>query len=110
MKREINKNNFDNKIYSDIKDILYNINEISQKNINELINKDKQFDLEIKNGKNANLNNQINESNKNDNINNNKEIINNLNNYKDITNEYGLLLGQIKDYNSLFEQINKNNV
>ena len=110
LKKEINKNNFDNKIYSDIKDILYNINEISQKNINELINKDKQFDLEIKNGKNANLNNQINESNKNDNINNNKEIINNLNNYKDITNEYGLLLGQIKDYNSLFEQINKNNV
>ena len=107
LKREINKNNFDNKIYSDIKDILYNINEVSQKNINELINKDKQFDLEIKKEKNTDSINQINESNENK---EKKEIINNLNNNKELTNEYGLLLGQFKEYNALFEQINKNNI
>ena len=107
LKREINKNNFDNKIYSDIKDILYNINEVSQKNINELINKDKQFDLEIKKEKNTDSINQISESNENK---EKKEIINNLNNNKELTNEYGLLLGQFKEYNALFEQINKNNI
>ena len=37
-----------------------------------------------------------------------KEIINNLNNNKELTNEYGLLLSQFKEYNALFDQINKN--
>ena len=75
------------------------MNEASKKNINELINKDKQFNIDTQ---------KINKQpDKLDDI-DYKEILNNLNNYKEITNEYGALLGEIKNFNNNFEQINKN--
>ena len=108
LKKELNKyNDNNNKFFSDIKNILNNMNEMSQKNINDLINKEKQFDLEIKNIKNVKINKQMDELNVDD---DNKEIINNLNNCNDITNAYGELIGQIKNYNIIFEQINKDNL
>ena len=107
LKKELSKCNIDNKIYLDIKNMLNTLNENSQKSINELFNKDKQFELEIKNLKNTN-------NNKNDKLNEfeetNKEIINYLNNFKEVSKEYELLLGEIKNNNNIFEQINKNNL
>ena len=107
LKKQLNNCNIDKKIYSDIRNILNTINENSKKNLDELINKDKQFDLDIQKANNININkiNENLEENKDD-----KEILDNLNNYKNITNEYGDLLGQIKNYNNIFEQINKNNI
>jgi len=107
LKQEINKYNDNNKFFSDIKNSLYNMNETSQKNINDLINKEKQFDLEIKNVKNENINKQMDELNDNG---ENKEIIKNLNNYNDIANEYETLIGLLKNNNIIFEQINKDNL
>ena len=107
LKKELSKYNIDNKIYLDIRNMLNTLNENSQKSINELFNKDKQFELEIKNLKNTN-------NNKNDKLNEfeetNKEIINYLNNFKEVSKEYELLLGEIKNNNNIFEQINKNNL
>ena len=107
LKKELSKYNIDNKIYLDIRNMLNTLNENSQKSINELLNKDKQFELEIKNLKNTN-------NNKNDKLNEfeetNKEIINYLNNFKEVSKEYELLLGEIKNNNNIFEQINKNNL
>ena len=107
LKQEINKYNDNNKFFSDIKNSLYNMNEMSQKNINDLINKEKQFDLEIKNIKNENINKQMDELND---TGENKEIIKNLNNYNDITKEYETLIGLLKNNNIIFEQINKDNL
>ena len=99
LKEQLNKYNNDTKTYSEIKNILYTMNESSKKNINELINKDKQFNIDTQ---------KINKQpDKLDDI-DYKEILNNLNNYKEITNEYEALLGEIKNFNNNFEQINKN--
>ena len=40
----------------------------------------------------------------------NKEIINNLNNSSETINAYGELISQLKNYNIIFEQINKDNL
>ena len=99
LKEQLNKYNNDTKTYSEIKNMLYTMNEASKKNINELINKDKQFNIDTQ---------KINKQpDKLDDI-DYKEILNNLNNYKEITNEYEALLGEIKNFNNNFEQINKN--
>ena len=75
------------------------MNETCNKNINELINKDKQFTIDSKKIEKP-LNN----------IYDNEELINNIKNVKNISNEQETLLGQVKNCNNIFEQINKDNM
>ena len=99
LKEQINKNNNDNKNFAEIKNILSTLNDTCNKNINELINKDEQFTINSKKIENPQKN-----------LYDNEEILNNLNNFKNISNENETLLGQIKNYNNIFEQINKDNI
>ena len=75
------------------------MNETCNKNINELINKDKQFTIDSKKIEKPP-----------NNIYDNEEIINNIKNVKNISNEQETLLGQVKNCNNIFEQINKDNM
>ena len=99
LKEQINKNNNDNKNFAEIKNILSTLNDTCNKNINELINKDEQFTINSKKIENPP-----------NNLYDNEEILNNLNNFKNISNENETLLGQIKNCNNIFEQINKDNI
>ena len=99
LKEQINKNNNDDKNFAEIKNILSTLNDTCNKNINELINKDEQFTLNSKKIENPQKN-----------LYDNEEILNNLNNFKNISNENETLLGQIKNCNNIFEQINKDNI
>ena len=99
LKEQINKNNNDDKNFSEIKNILSTLNDTCNKNINELINKDEQFTINSKKIENPP-----------NNLYDNEEILNNLNNFKNISNENETLLGQIKNCNNIFEQINKDNI
>ena len=99
LKEQLNKNNNDDKNFSEIKNILSTLNDTCNKNINELINKDEQFTLNSKKIENPQKN-----------LYDNEEILNNLNNFKNISNENETLLGQIKNCNNIFEQINKDNI
>ena len=99
LKEQLNKNNNDNKNFSEIKNILSTLNDTCNKNINELINKDEQFTINSKKIENPP-----------NNLYDNEEILNNLNNFKNISNENETLLGQIKNCNNIFEQINKDNI
>ena len=99
LKEQINKNNNDDKNFAEIKNILSTLNDICNKNINELINKDEQFTINSKKIENPP-----------NNLYDNEEILNNLNNFKNISNENETLLGQIKNCNNIFEQINKDNI
>ena len=99
LKEQINKNNNDDKNFSEIKNILSTLNDTCNKNINELINKDEQFTINSKKIENPQKN-----------LYDNEEILNNLNNFKNISNENETLLGQIKNCNNIFEQINKDNI
>ena len=99
LKEQINKNNNDDKNFAEIKNILSTLNDTCNKNINELINKDEQFTINS---------NKI--ENPPNNLYDNEEILNNLNNFKNISNENETLLGQIKNCNNIFEQINKDNI
>ena len=99
LKEQLNKNNNDDKNFSEIKNILSSLNETCNKNINELINKDEQFTINSKKIENPQKN-----------LYDNEEILNNLNNFKNISNENETLLGQIKNCNNIFEQINKDNI
>ena len=99
LKEQINKNNNDDKNFAEIKNILSTLNDTCNKNINELINKDEQFTINSKKIENPP-----------NNLYDNEEILNNLNNFKNISNENETLLGQIKNCNNIFEQINKDNI
>ena len=99
LKEQINKNNNDDKNFAEIKNILSTLNDTCNKNINELINKDEQFTINSKKIENPQKN-----------LYDNEEILNNLNNFKNISNENETLLGQIKNCNNIFEQINKDNI
>ena len=99
LKEEQNKYINNNNNFSEIKNILSSLNETCNKNINELINKDKQFTIDSKKIEKP-LNN----------IYDNEEIINNIKNVKNISNEQETLLGQVKNCNNIFEQINKDNM
>ena len=99
LKEQLNKNNNDDKNFSEIKNILSSLDETCNKNINELINKDEQFTINSKKIENPP-----------NNLYDNEEILNNLNNFKNISNENETLLGQIKNCNNIFEQINKDNI
>ena len=99
LKEQLNKNNNDDKNFSEIKNILSTLNDTCNKNINELINKDEQFTINSKKIENPP-----------NNLYDNEEILNNLNNFKNISNENETLLGQIKNCNNIFEQINKDNI
>ena len=99
LKEQLNKNNNDDKNFSEIKNILSTLNDTCNKNINELINKDEQFTINSKKIENPQKN-----------LYDNEEILNNLNNFKNISNENETLLGQIKNCNNIFEQINKDNI
>ena len=99
LKEQLNKNNNDDKNFSEIKNILSTLNDTCNKNINELINKDEQFTINSKKIENPP-----------NNLYDNVEILNNLNNFKNISNENETLLGQIKNCNNIFEQINKDNI
>ena len=99
LKEQINKNNNDDKNFAEIKNILSTLNDTCNKNINELINKDEQFTINSKKIENPP-----------NNLYDNVEILNNLNNFKNISNENETLLGQIKNCNNIFEQINKDNI
>ena len=99
LKEQINKNNNDDKNFAEIKNILSTLNDTCNKNINELINKDEQFTLNSKKIENPQKN-----------LYDNEEILNNLNNFKNISNENETLLGQIKNCNNIFEQVNKDNI
>ena len=99
LKEQINKNNNDDKNIAEIKNILSTLNDTCNKNINELINKDEQFTINSKKIENPQKN-----------LYDNEEILNNLNNFKNISNENETLLGQIKNCNNIFEQINKDNI
>ena len=99
LKEQINKNNNDDKNFVEIKNILSTLNDTCNKNINELINKDEQFTINSKKIENPP-----------NNLYDNEEILNNLNNFKNISNENETLLGQIKNCNNIFEQINKDNI
>ena len=99
LKEQLNKNNNDDKNFAEIKNILSTLNDTCNKNINELINKDEQFTINSKKIENPP-----------NNLYDNEEILNNLNNFKNISNENETLLGQIKNCNNIFEQINKDNI
>ena len=99
LKEQLNKNNNDDKNFSEIKNILSTLNDTCNKNINELINKDEQFTINSKKIENPQKN-----------LYDNEEILNNLNNFKNISNKNETLLGQIKNCNNIFEQINKDNI
>ena len=99
LKEQLNKNNNDDKNFDEIKNILSTLNDTCNKNINELINKDEQFTINSKKIENPQKN-----------LYDNEEILNNLNNFKNISNENETLLGQIKNCNNIFEQINKDNI
>ena len=99
LKEQQNKYNNDNKNFSEIKNILSTLNDTCNKKINELINKDKQFTIDSKKMEKL-------PDNKYD----NEELLNILKNFKSISNEHEGLLGQIKNCNAVFEQINKDNM
>ena len=99
LKEQLNKNNNDDKNFAEIKNILSTLNDTCNKNINELMNKDEQFTINSKKIENPP-----------NNLYDNEEILNNLNNFKNISNENETLLGQIKNCNNIFEQINKDNI
>ena len=99
LKEQQNKYNNDNKNLSEIKNILSTLNDTCNKKINELINKDKQFTIDSKKMEKL-------PDNKYD----NEELLNILKNFKSISNEHEGLLGQIKNCNAVFEQINKDNM
>lgn len=99
LKEQLNKNNNDDKNFAEIKNILSTLNDTCNKNINELINKDEQFTINSKKIENPQKN-----------LYDNEEILNNLNNFKNISNKNETLLGQIKNCNNIFEQINKDNI
>ena len=99
LKEQINKNNNDDKNFSEIKNILSTLNDTCNKNINELINKDEQFTINSKKIENPP-----------NNLYDNEEIINNIKNVKNLSNEQETLLGQVKNCNNIFEQINKDNI
>ena len=99
LKEQQNKHNIDNKNFSEIKNILSTLNDSCNKKINELINKDKQFTIDSKKMEKPP-----------DNLYDNEELFNILKNFKSISNEHEGLLGQIKNCNAVFEQINKDNM
>ena len=99
LKEQQNKHNNDNKNFSEIKNILSTLNDSCNKKINELINKDKQFTIDSKKMEKPP-----------DNLYDNEELLNILKNFKSISNEHEGLLGQIKNCNAVFEQINKDNM
>ena len=99
LKEQQNKYNNDNKNFSEIKNILSTLNDTCNKKINELINKDKQFTIDSKKMEKPP-----------DNLYDNEELLNILKNFKSISNEHEGLLGQIKNCNTVFEQINKDNM
>ena len=99
LKEQQNKYNNDNKNFSEIKKILSTLNDSCNKKINELINKDKQFTIDSKKMEKPP-----------DNLYDNEELFNILKNFKSISNEHEGLLGQIKNCNAVFEQINKDNM
>ena len=101
---KINNNNKENynKIFFDIKEILNGINIESQKSINELLDKDKNFDLFIE--KNIKEENKLEIGNKRTNI--NEEINSKIDNIKNVANEYGKLIIDLKNYNNILQQTN----
>ena len=96
-----NKEN-NNKIYLEINNLLKQINIESQKNINELLDKDKNFNLYME--KNNQL--ELKKNNENESKKLNDEINNKLYNLKDIQNEYEKLIVELKQYNNIFKQEN----
>jgi hypothetical protein len=108
LKQKINENgkilqkneNFD-KIYAEIKEMLKEINDESQNNIKDLLDKDKQFDLHKEKNKNNNKIIQgIIDDKESD------EIFNKLNDLKNNQKEYGVLIETFKNYNQIFQQNN----
>ena len=82
-----------------LKNILIELNDKTSNNINQILEKDKQFN-EIKGNYNRKINEVYNEE-----YSPTKDIINSINNYK---NEYNELIELFKSNNNIFSNLNNN--